>query len=63
MSALQIFITGPALKYEFVIGNVTLTQETDSFLAMKLNISFLCTLYGTEVILIFILSWYKIYRE
>ena len=52
MSALQIVITGPALKYEFEIGNQTLAKGANSLLTLKLNISFLCTLYGTEVILI-----------
>ena len=57
MNALQIFITGPSLKYEFVIGNVTLIQETDSFFGYEIEYLFLCTLNGTEVILIYI--WYK----
>ena len=58
MSALQILITGPALKYEFEIENQTLTKGANSLLNLKLNISFLCTLYGTEVILIYYIYIY-----
>ena len=55
MTALQIFIAGPALRYAFEIGNLTLTEGANSLLTLKLNISFLCTLYGTEVLSIYII--------
>ena len=54
MIALQIFLTGPALEYIFQIKQVLLTEETNPLLLLKLNVTFLCTLYGIEVIYLYI---------
>ena len=50
MYALQIIITGPALKYDFEIENMTFTPENNTLRELKLNIIFLCALYAEEVI-------------
>ena len=52
MKALQLFITGPAFEYIFHVESAILTEETNLLLSLKLNIQFLCTLYGFEVIYI-----------
>ena len=57
MKALQIFLTGPALEYIFQIKQVLLTEETNPLLHLKLNVTFFCTLYGSEVIYSFIISF------
>ena len=50
MKALQLFITGPAFEYIFLIEPLVFTEETNTLHSLKLNIQFLCTLYGFEVI-------------
>ena len=58
MDAVQLFITGPSVGYNFDPQNITLV-ESQSMIVLNLEIAFYCSLFSNEVNYIMCYNYYN----